>query len=208
MMDFAPRLVKHAGVDGAAGAQHLGRKMAQRERRSEKERGPAAQDPLAPESGRVPARLVTVDRAGPELDAVRDLFLEYAESLAFNTCFGGLDEELAVLPQNYVPPDGCLLLARKGSDAAGCVGVRRVDAASCEMKRLYVRPGFRRAGLGRALTVAAIDCARRLGYRRIGLETLPTMLEARSLYASLGFTACAPYYDSCALGSDCFELVL
>jgi len=154
------------------------------------------------------ARLVIVDRAGPELDAIRDLFLEYAESLAFNTCFGGLDEELAALPQGYVPPDGCLLLSREGPDAAGCVGVRRVDGASCEMKRLYVRPCFRRAGLGRALAVAAIERARFLGYRRMLLDSLPTMLEARSLYVSLGFTPCAPYYDNRALGSDCFELVL
>lgn len=182
--------------------------MGQRERRSERDHRPAVQDPPAPESGRTPARLDIVDHAGPELDAVRDLFLEYAESLAFNTCFGGLDEELAALPRDYVAPHGSLLLARAGTEPAGCVGVRRVDAASCEIKRLYVRPGFRRAGLGRALTVAAIECARRLGYCRICLETLPTMLEARALYASLGFTACAPYYDSCALGSDCFELVL
>lgn len=176
--------------------------MGQGERRSEQGRRPALQ------SGQAPARLVIVDRAGPELDAIRDLFLEYAESLSFNTCFGGLDEELAALPRDYVSPHGCLLLARQSSDAAGCVGVRRLDAAACEMKRLYVRPRFRRAGLGRALAAAAIERARLLSYRRMCLESLPAMLEARALYASLGFTPCAPHYDNRAVGSDCFELLL
>jgi GNAT superfamily N-acetyltransferase len=182
--------------------------MAQGERRDERERRPATQDPPEVENGRAMARLVAVDRAGPELGAIRDLFLEYAESLAFNTCFGGLDEELAALPQGYAPPHGCLLLAQEGTEPAGCVGVRRVDRASCEMKRLYVRPPFRHGGLGRALAVAAIERARLLGYRRMLLDSLPTMLEARSLYASLGFIRCAPYYDNRALGSDCFERLL
>jgi ribosomal protein S18 acetylase RimI-like enzyme len=152
--------------------------------------------------------LVAVSRAGSDLDAARDLFLEYAESLGFNTCFGGFDEELAALPGDYVPPRGCLLLAREGANFAGCVGVRPVDQETCEMKRLYVRPRFRGAGLGRALAAAAVVHARALGYRRICLDTLPTMLEARSLYASLGFAPCAPYYNNSCVGSDCFELQL
>ena len=190
------------------GVEHSARRMGQGEDQSERGRRIATRDQRVPQSGGTPARLIAVDQAGFDLDEIRDLFLEYAESLAFNACFGGLDEELAALPRDHVSPHGCLLLAREGADAAGCVAVRRNDADACEMKRLYVRPRFRRAGLGRALTVAAIECARRLGYRRIYLDTLPTMLEARSLYASLGFTPCAPYYDHCALGGECFELSL
>ena len=152
--------------------------------------------------------IVEVTRPGALADAVRDLFLEYGETLGFNTCFAGLDEELTTLPGEYVPPRGCLLLAREGGAAAGCVGVRPFDTESCEMKRLFVRPRYRRLGLGRRLSESAIAKARSAGYRRMVLDSLPTMREARTLYAMLGFTACAPYYDNSRLGSDCFELKL
>ena len=76
------------------------------------------------------------------------------------------------------------------------------------MKRLFVRPRYRRAGLGRRLTETAIMRARAMGYRRLFLDTLPNMLDARALYASLGLGPCAPYYDNSCVGTDCFALDL
>ena len=156
----------------------------------------------------VKPELVNVSAAGPDADAVRDLFLEYGESLGFNTCFGGFEQELVTLPGDYAPPRGHLLLAKEGGEAAGCVGVRPIDQTTCEMKRLFVRPRYRGSGLGRRLAETAIERAKALGYRRVCLDTLPTMREARALYASLGFKACAPYYDNACIGSDCFERLL
>src|SRR5262245_12205367 len=118
---------------------------------------------------------------GADADAVRDLFLEYGESLGFNTCFGGFEQELVSLPGIYAPPRGCLLLAKDGAEVAGCVGVKPLDETRCEMKRLFVRPRFRRTGVGRRLAQAAIECARDSGYSAIYLDTLPTMIEARAL---------------------------
>jgi len=152
--------------------------------------------------------LVEVARPGTDADAVRDLFLEYGESLGFSPCFQGFDEELAALPGDYAPPPGCLLLARVGDQTVGCVAVRRLDAGRCEMKRLYVRPACRGKGFGRKLATVAIAAARKADYRSMLLDTLPAMKEARALYLSLGFMACEPYYDNTCAGSDCFELNL
>jgi putative acetyltransferase len=152
--------------------------------------------------------IVTVAAPGAELDAVRDLFLEYAGSLNFNLCFQDFDTEIEGLPGRYAPPAGTLLLARANDDVAGCVGVRPLDAGRCEMKRLYVREAFRGTGLGRVLAEQAIAFARGAGYRRMVLDTLPQMTAATRIYRALGFARCAPYYDNTPINSTCLELVL
>lgn len=94
-----------------------------------------------------------------QLRDVRALFLEYATSLGFDLCFQDFDHEVAALPGAYAPPRGLLLLAEVEGQAAGCVALRPLDALSCEMKRLYVRPAWRGRGSGGC-------CARRSSPRR------------------------------------------
>jgi len=147
---------------------------------------------------RTAARLVIAPaRAGADIEAVRELFREYAAWLAVDLCFQGFAAELASLPGVYAPPHGCILLARTHDGAvAGCAALRRFDARSAEMKRLYVRDAFRGVGLGARLAEETVGAARRMGYRRVLLDTLPQMAAAQRLYRVLGFRAIAPYYDN------------
>jgi ribosomal protein S18 acetylase RimI-like enzyme len=134
-----------------------------------------------------------IEDAGPaDLEAVRALFLEYAQSLGFSLCFQGFDKEMAGLPGDYAPPAGRLLVARADGAVVGCVGLRPLEVGRCEMKRLYVRSAYRGRHLGRRLAEAAIAAGRASGYARMGLETLESMTAARRLYADFGFRELPP----------------
>jgi GNAT superfamily N-acetyltransferase len=143
-----------------------------------------------------------------DLDDVRGLLREYAASLAFDLDFQGFDRELATLPGAYDAPHGALLGVRAGGTLAGCVALRRIDDERGELKRLYVRPDERRTGLGLALAEAAIDEARRLGYRRILLDTTPGMEKAQALYERLGFVDTEPYTQNPVPGTRFLALEL
>lgn len=143
------------------------------------------------------------------ISQARELFLEYAQSLGFSLCFQDFDKELADLPGKYASPEGRLLLAEFSSEIAGCVALRKLDDAICEMKRLYVRPQFRGKGLGHMLTERIIAEARQIGYARMRLDTVePVMKDAVAMYRKLGFREIAPYCDNPITGALYMELQL
>lgn len=146
---------------------------------------------------------------GPaDVATARILFEEYQQSLGFSLCFQNFDAELAGLPGAYAPPAGRLLLAFAGAEPAGCVALRKIGEEICEMKRLWVRPAFRGTGLGRRLAETLLAEARAIGYRRIRLDTLPSMTAAQSLYLSLGFADIPPYNDHPIEGTRFMEAIL
>jgi len=145
---------------------------------------------------------------GRRLAEVRALFQEYATSLSIDLSFQGFAQELASLPGEYAAPHGTLLLGLVGGAAAGCVAVRRWDDGACEMKRLYVRDSFKGQGCGRVLAQHAIEWARRAGYDRMLLDTLPSMAAAQRLYEDLGFRDVAPYRFNPVAGARYMELRL
>jgi ribosomal protein S18 acetylase RimI-like enzyme len=151
-----------------------------------------------------------VDATGAEdLAAARRLFRAYADWLAVDLCFQNFEQEVATLPGAYTPPRGRLLLAKVGGEAAGCVALRPLEPGICEMKRLWVEPGFAGAGLGRVLAEAIIQTAREAGYERMRLDTMPErMPAAQRLYRTLGFVEIPPYYDNPLSGVVMLELRL
>jgi putative acetyltransferase len=143
----------------------------------------------------------------------RDLFHEYAALPGVAPCVEDFEKEVASLPGFYAPPSGRLLLAMQESpgspdEAAGCAALRKLDQDSCDMKRLYVRPAFRGAGAGRELVKELIVEARSIGYRRMLLDTLPSMNEAHKLYRTFGFREISPYQKNPIPGALFFELPL
>ena len=133
-------------------------------------------------------------------DAVRRIFLAYAQSLSVDLGFQDFEAELQSLPGDYAPPRGALLLARVDGQVAGCCALRPLDnvdyANASEMKRLFVDPAFRGLGLGRLLAEAILDAARLADYSCVLLDTLSEMETARALYEDLGFAEVPPYYHN------------
>jgi GNAT superfamily N-acetyltransferase len=144
------------------------------------------------------ARITAVtagDTAG--LAEVRQLFIEYAEWLAPFVTASTIAEEIANLPAPFEPPSGALLIARDSATGAscGCVGVKHHSDTECEIKRLFVRPGCRGIGAGRALFSAAMDAGRELGYAEALVSTIPQFMEgANAMYEAFGFVE-----------TECFE---
>lgn len=126
------------------------------------------------------------------------VFREYAEGLGIDLTFQGFEEELQQLPGDYAEPRGALLVAWLNGEIAGCCALRPLDTVdypnASEMKRLYVRPAFRRLGLGRQLADCILDKARAAGYDCVLLDTLNNMESARALYQDLDFEDIPPYY--------------
>ena len=144
-----------------------------------------------------------------QIQDARNLFEEYAAGLGISLCFQNFDQELANLPGDYAAPDGRLLLAELEGELAGCVALRKLAETTCEMKRLFVRPGFRGKRLGKTLVQAIIGEAKAIGYQRMRLDTIPgKMDDAISLYRGIGFEEVEPYYNNPTAGTLYMELDL
>ncbi|MFM0042365.1 GNAT family N-acetyltransferase [Paraburkholderia sediminicola] len=128
-----------------------------------------------------------------QLDVVRAIFREYADSLGIDLGFQNFESELAELPGKFAAPRGRVLLALNNGNVIGCVAMRPLDELTCEMKRLYIRPSGRGQQVGRQLATLICQIAREAGYPRIRLDTLPDMHAAQQLYVSLGFEPIPAY---------------
>lgn len=135
---------------------------------------------------------------------VRELILEYAAGRNFDAALAGIQREVDQL-SDYYP---LILLACCEGSPAGCVAIQLLEEGTCEMKRMYVRPHFRRAGIGRQLVQRLISEASARGFQRMRLDTHPQMLQAQHLYRSLGFREIDRYNKNPIPGIRFFELQL
>ena len=108
--------------------------------------------------------------------------------LGVSLCFQNFEAEVAGLPGDYAPPARAMLLARSGQGRFLSAGRVRRSAArpACEMNGSTCAP-LRGRRLGRTLALAAMAEARRLGYARMCLDTLPSMTSAQASIARSGF---------------------
>jgi GNAT superfamily N-acetyltransferase len=144
-----------------------------------------------------------------DIEQARRLFRAYTVWLDVDLRFQALEAELAGLPGAYAPPRGRLLLAKAGGEVAGCVALRPLSDEICEMKRLWVEPGFAGAGIGRRLAEAVVEAGRRLGYKAMRLDTMPKRLTAAGhIYQTLGFREIPDYYHNPLHGVVMYELAL
>lgn len=152
-------------------------------------------------------RIVTAASPAQFADA-KTLVEEYVASLGVSLDFQDYREEISRFPGEYAAPFGTVLVAYERGAAVGVVALRPIDGSVCEMKRMYVRPGFRGQGVGRKLSDRLIEKAVQLGYSKMRLDTLSEMDAARSLYRSLGFREIPPYRYNPIPGARFLELEL
>jgi len=142
-------------------------------------------------------RIKHIIEEGKELDVIRDLFREYEKELNEDICFQSFDEELKNPLKKYGPPSGDLVLAYWEDEIAGCIALTKMkDAEACEMKRLYVKPSFRKNKIGRLLVEDLLISAKEKNYKKMRLDTFLKLQAAIHLYKQFGFENISAYYNN------------
>ena len=143
-----------------------------------------------------------ITEEGVELDIIRQLFRDYEKELDENLCFQSFEAELKEPLKKYGPLSGDLLLAYWENEpgnfqVAGCIALTKMnEEGACEMKRLYVKPGFRKNKIGKILVDELLHSAKEKGYATMRLDTLTKLQPAISLYENYGFRNISAYYHN------------
>ena len=154
-------------------------------------------------------RIKHIIEEGEELDIIRDLFREYEKELNENICFQSFEEELKDPLKKYGPPSGDLMLAYWDDEIAGCIALMKMkEPGACEMKRLYVKPSFRKNKIGRLLIEDLLNSAKERDYKIMRLDTFLKLQSAMHLYQQFGFKNISPYYNNPLAGVVYMEKML
>ena len=158
--------------------------------------------------GTLPMAELAVAATQEDFREARALLREYGATIMGTVYAEGFEEECNTVDSTFGPPAGRFLLLRIGNHSTGCVGLQTGASGVMEMKRLFVRPAYRRRGLGRRLVKVAVAMAREMGSPSLRLHTLPAMVAARRLYRSMGFVPMASPSDNVCHGNLWMELRL
>ena len=142
-------------------------------------------------------RIKHIIEEGKELDVIRDLFREYEKELNEDICFQSFDDELKDPLKKYGPPSGDLILAYWEDEIAGCIALTGLkERCVCEMKRLFVKPSFRKNKIGRILVEELLTSAKERNYEKMRLDTFSKLQAAVHLYEQFGFENISAYYNN------------
>ena len=147
-------------------------------------------------------RIKHIAEEGRELDIIRDLFREYEKELDEDICFQSFEEELSNPLKKYGPPSGDLLLAYWEGEpdsyqVAGCIALTKMkEEEACEMKRLYVKPSFRKNKIGKVLVQELLNSGKERNYKKMRLDTFLKLQPAVNLYQQFGFKNISAYYNN------------
>ena len=131
------------------------------------------------------------------IEEIEQLLKDYLTELGRNLSFQNVAAEFYDLKSKYLPPNGRLLCAQtENGEIVGCVAYHKHNGQRCEMKRLYVKPDYRKNNAGRLLVDEIIKFACQDGYSEMVLDTIEPLQSAIRLYKKVGFTETEPYYDN------------
>ena len=154
-------------------------------------------------------RIKHIIEEGKELGIIRDLFREYEKELNEDICFQSFEEEVKDPLKKYGPPSGDLMLAYWDDEVAGCIALMKMkEPGACEMKRLYVKPSFRKNKIGRLLIEDLLNSAKERDYKIMRLDTFLKLQSAMHLYQQFGFKNISPYYNNPLAGVVYMEKML
>ncbi|MBC7720858.1 MAG: GNAT family N-acetyltransferase, partial [Pedobacter sp.] len=137
-----------------------------------------------------------ITKKDADLDAAVQLFKDYAAELNVNLCFQSFDAELEDPLKKYGSPNGALFLGYFNNEPVACIALQPIADGSCEMKRLYVKPAFRKFKIGDTLVQQLLITAKKLGYKKMKLDTLQRLQPAINLYKKHGFIVTTAYYKN------------
>ena len=136
------------------------------------------------------------------------LFKEYENWLNIDLQFQHFEEELTLLKTMYAAPDGGIILCKMENECIACVAIRKINNQTAELKRMFVRLGYQRLGIGKILLEKAIDLARSANYSCIRLDTLNYMTAAINLYMQYSFYEIPAYYNKPNTTAVYFEKII